>query len=903
MKQGSGVKDKQPAIFQVLRPIAQAASAHADIDRVLRVALDSVFSSFKCERVWLLSPGNAIAASCHVCYQRDKFDHPGVQARKQELPVDESVERLFRLVLAHRAAVIFDADFPLPAQFPAPGLLSPQTFLAIALYPDQGEPWLLGMQRRQQNHRWSKQEETLFLSVAEFLTELLNVLMRQGNFHDISHRLLDLLACPGDEEYLLRGGIDVLRLLTQAEYGAAATLNAEGQLKSLVFQGISKEQAEFVTQFYESKALAGAQRFDGSASRPGAAGGLPHDTSFKSLLMVPLVHEGKVISRIYLCDKRNHRSFTGDDEVLAAGFAAAFAQVLVRFRKAMARQQAQEALFLDYRRAQVTLESIGDAVITIDSRGRADYLNPLAEELIGIPQSEAQGRPLEELTCLLNEDSRSHVIYDIAAWLAKEPVESHSYTALLRDAHDQELIVQISVAPLRDSQDGIFGAVLVLRDISPLRALASQLSYQATHDSLTGLINRREFEVRLRRALNDACQHDAHHVLCYLDLDQFKVVNDTCGHLAGDKLLRQLAALLQNRIREVDCLGRLGGDEFGVLLLGCHLEDALRIADDLRMMIRDFRFNWKGKAFQVGVSIGLVPIVRGSGGLEEILSAADTACYVAKDQGRDRIHVYRLNDCIVKRRHGEMQWVTRIQQAFEEKRFLLYSQPIRALNDEGHIRRCEILLRMKSEDENIIPPMAFIPAAERYSLMLALDRWVVSNTLMALGERSVEQKLISINLSGQSICDELFLKFVIEQLQQTQVDPQVICFEITETAAIANFDSAIQFVRKLKKVGCRFALDDFGSGLSSFNYLKNLPVDYLKIDGGFVKGMMDDPVDYAMVEAIHKVGKVMGLKTIAEFVESEAILEKLRGIGVDYVQGLAIGSPRPLRNTPLMDKK
>ncbi|QBQ56408.1 EAL domain-containing protein [Nitrosococcus wardiae] len=704
--------------------------------------------------------------------------------------------------------------------------------------------------------------------------------------------------------------MDILQELAQSEYAVATTLNAEDHLKTFVFSGVSKEKAEIITQILSSKELLGARlereralRVDDLSSHSDLVEFLPPDFSLKSLLMAPIINEGKIIGRIYLCNKRNHRGFTLDDEVLSMSFANAFAQTLIRFRKIMVSQRAQEALFLDHQRAQVTLESIGDAVITIDSQGRIDYLNPLAEELIGTTQSQAQGKSLEKVACLLDEESRSHVIRDIAAWLAQEPVESHSCTALLQDARNQELIVQTSIAPLRDSQDRIFGAVLVLRDISPLRALASQLSYQATHDALTGLINRREFEVRLRQALDDVRQNDTHHVLCYLDLDQFKVVNDTCGHLAGDKLLRQLATLLQERIREADCLGRLGGDEFGVLLLGCHLDQARGIAESLRILIRDFRFNWKGKAFQLGVSIGLVSLARGSGGLEEVLSAADTACYVAKDQGRDRIHTYRLDDCIVERHHGEIQWVARIQQAFEESRFLIYYQPIHALNEEEHICHGEVLLRMKGEDEGLIPPMAFIPAAERYRLMSALDRWVISNTFIALEKHSIGHGLIGINLSGQSVCDELFLKFVIEQLQRSPINPRMICFEITETAAVANFDSAIRFIRELKEIGCRFALDDFGSGLSSFNYLKNLPVDYLKIDGSFVKDMVDDPVDYAMVEAIHKVGKVMGLKTIAEFVENEAVLEKLRGIGVDYVQGLVIGVPRPFHNRPLIKNK
>lgn len=428
----------------------------------------------------------------------------------------------------------------------------------------------------------------------------------------------------------------------------------------------------------------------------------------------------------------------------------------------------------------------------------------------------------------------------------------------------------------------------------------AKLAYQASHDMLTGLANRREFEGRLERALQSAKQHERIHALCYMDLDQFKIVNDTCGHGAGDELLRRLTVLLQHCVRDRDTLARLGGDEFGVLLENCPISKAHEVAELILQTVQDFRFAWKDKTFVIGVSIGLVEISRESESVASILSSADASCYAAKDKGRNRVHVYRTEDTELLRRHGEMQWVSRITQALEQDRFRLYYQSIVPLdssrNEEIHF---EVLLRMLDENDRLIPPMAFIPAAERYLQMPAIDRWVIKNTFRLCHDACEAHRVggfstCTINLSGASLCDEHFLKFVQEQFMEYNVPPDSICFEITETAVISNLSEAIQLINQLKKLGCRFSLDDFGSGLSSFTYLKNLPVDYLKIDGAFVKDMAHDPIDFAMVEAINKIGQVMGLQTIAEFVESETILQRLKEIGVDYVQGFWIEEPRPI---------
>jgi diguanylate cyclase (GGDEF)-like protein/PAS domain S-box-containing protein len=441
----------------------------------------------------------------------------------------------------------------------------------------------------------------------------------------------------------------------------------------------------------------------------------------------------------------------------------------------------------------------------------------------------------------------------------------------------------------------IFAAV---EDITEARALSQQLRFQAAHDALTGLVNRREFENRLERAATSAEDGRSEHAVCYLDLDQFKIINDTCGHVAGDELLKRLGRVLAQQMRTQDTLARLGGDEFGVLLEDCSMHLAERVANALRRTIEDFRFVWEKQVFGIGVSIGVVPIQGPGQTVSSILSAADAACYAAKDHGRNRIHVYDDADVELARRHGEMRWVTRIQTALEESRFELARQPIVPLSasadPDSHY---ELLLRMRDENGDIVLPDAFLPAAERYNLSVKLDRWVVREAFRLLTQdQSHLDKLFlcSINLSGVSLADEDFLIFVTTEFASTGLPPGKVCFEITETAAIANLSGAMRFIEVLRRIGCRFALDDFGSGLSSFAYLKSLPVDFLKIDGVFVKDIVEDPIDRELVRSINEIGHVMGKRTIAEFVESGEILSALAEIGVDYAQGFALGKPELL---------
>jgi diguanylate cyclase (GGDEF)-like protein/PAS domain S-box-containing protein len=570
------------------------------------------------------------------------------------------------------------------------------------------------------------------------------------------------------------------------------------------------------------------------------------------------------------------------------------------------RKRAEQALLEEKERALVTLHSIGDAVITTDAAGVVQYLNPVAEMLTGWSTDAARGQPLATVFRIIDEETRQPASDPVARCLQEGRIVGLANHTILLSQSGREYAIQDSAAPIRGPAGEVFGAVLVFSDVTETRQLAQALSYQATHDALTGLINRQEFERRLRRVLETTQTGEAEHALGYLDLDQFKLVNDTCGHAAGDELLRQLSSLLKEQVRRRDTLARLGGDEFGVLMEHCSVQQALRVAEALRKAVENFRFLWEDKSFHIGVSIGLVPITTVSKDSTRVLSAADAACYMAKEQGRNRIHIYQADDVDLAQRHGEMQWATRIPRALEEDRFRLSWQPIIPIKDNGDAQEhYELLLRLEDESGCLLSPGAFLASAERFNLASKLDRWVISTALQWLTLQPIrlqQLSLCAINLSGYSLSENTFLAFVMDQLETTRVPPEKLCFEITETVAIANLTNATRFIKALKARGCCFALDDFGSGLSSFAYLKNLPVDFLKIDGMFVKDIVDDPISFAMVKSIHEIGQVMGKQTIAEFVENEQILAKLREIGVNYAQGYFIGQPRLLNEKVFLEK-
>src|SRR5689334_19243803 len=559
------------------------------------------------------------------------------------------------------------------------------------------------------------------------------------------------------------------------------------------------------------------------------------------------------------------------------------------------RKQAEALLAEEKERAQVTLASIADAVVTVDTAGRIEFMNPVAERLTGWPLAEARERAVAEVFAVVDEVTGAPIADPVARALSEGAVVEADGNVVLLCRGAESIAIDYSVAPIRDRDASIVGAVLVIQDMSRERQYAARLSNLASHDALTGLLNRREFEQRLRAIVEHREGEEGQHALLYLDLDQFKVVNDTSGHAAGDELLRQVGALLRPRLREGDVLARLGGDEFGVLLPHCPPAPALRIAEALRKAIVDFRFAWKNRSFTIGVSIGLVNLAEGPHTLASVLSAADAACYLAKDKGRNRVQVYRPEDSEVALRRGEMEWVHRLHRALAEDRLCLYSQPMRAMHSPAtDAQHEELLVRLIDEQNELIPPIAFIPAAERYHLMPSIDRWVIRTAFRVLADRRAAGQTIgtyAINVSGASIGDDQFLDYVRENFARFHIPHASICFEITETTAVTSLTKAADFIGALREPGCRFALDDFGVGVSSFTYLKQLPVDFLKIDGSFVKNMLHDPVDAAMVEAIHRIGRVMGKQTIAESVETAAALDALRSVGVDYAQGNAIAPP------------
>ena len=445
------------------------------------------------------------------------------------------------------------------------------------------------------------------------------------------------------------------------------------------------------------------------------------------------------------------------------------------------------------------------------------------------------------------------------------------------------------------------GGVLVFHDVSESRELNRKLSYHASHDILTGLVNRREFENRLDRALKSAKAGETSYALLYMDLDRFKIINDSFGHQVGDTLLTQIGALLKAKIRWRDCLARLGGDEFAVLLESCSMEEALRSAEGLVKAIEEYRFEWEDNSFKLTASVGVVPITAKNEDVASIMNAADASCQAAKEAGRDRVHCFAEDDIELLRRRREIKWAARINSALEEGRFELFRQTILPLQKDEQGDHYELLLRMRDENGALVSPDLFITAAERYGIMPNVDRWVVENALRWLVSEADERErlaLCSINLSGQSLADDKFLPFVIEQFRHSGLDPTVICFEITETSAIASYAQANRFITALKEIGCLFALDDFGTGLSSFGYLKHFPVDFLKIDGSFVKEMLHDLIDREMVRSINEIGHLTNKKTIAEFAENDEIVTMLRGMGIDYAQGYGIAEPRPI-NQPI----
>jgi diguanylate cyclase (GGDEF)-like protein/PAS domain S-box-containing protein len=556
-------------------------------------------------------------------------------------------------------------------------------------------------------------------------------------------------------------------------------------------------------------------------------------------------------------------------------------------------------------RSMVTLDAMGESVITVDAEGRIDYINHAAAALLGQTSEQVLGKTFPDVASLVDESDRRSLGDPVRKALATGGRVTMGKRAMLVPVNGSlERSVEISVTPLKSNgNDFILGLVLVMHDTSEMRGLTRQMSYQASHDALTGLVNRREFERRLREAMDAAQAGDVAHALCYLDLDRFKVVNDTCGHTAGDNMLREVATIIKDAVRDSDTAGRIGGDEFALLLVGCPLEKARQIADDVVRAVNDYRFVWKDKIFNIGVSIGLVEIGRGGGSIEDLMNSADSACYVAKKQGGVHVRVYSAREEANARHSGEIHWLQKLQGALRDNGFELYYQPI--VHAHANVERgpaLEVFVRLEAENgQPSEPPGEFIRAAERYRLMPHVDRWVVQTVLSALGRGGMKLppgRSVAINISGQTLGDADFLEFVVDCFDHTGANPVDICFEVTESAVVANLDHVRRFIAVLHGMGCEFALDDFGSGLSSFSTLKTLPMDYLKIDGSFIANLAVDTVNQAMVGAMIELSRSLRFRIVAEQVEDQLSLDTVKQMGIDFVQGFIIARPQPLSITP-----
>ncbi len=606
-----------------------------------------------------------------------------------------------------------------------------------------------------------------------------------------------------------------------------------------------------------------------------------------------------VLASAIACTEGDH----GPQRVLVTLFLATerrrYEQELLRMRQ-VAEANAL-ALFNEKERARVTLDSLGEGVLVSDADGRISYLNPAAEQLVGMARKEAIGRSVESVLPLRHEVDTSQANPVRAA--LQDPSAPARVSGLLPVAGREPRAVEGTVATIRARGGQTAGAVAVLRDVTEARTLHQRLTYQATHDLLTGVPNRAEFERAVADALAQVRAGAREHVLLFLDLDGFKIVNDTCGHLAGDELLRHVGQLLSSKTRGSDMLARIGGDEFGILLRHCALDDGVRVAEDIVAAMDAFRFAWQSEFFRVGVSVGVASLDRHCGDVAEALSAADSACSWAKDMGRNQMQVFRRDDEQQLRLHEQKDWLGKLNHALTKNTLVLYAQRIARIDGTAEGREhYEVLLRMHEADGSLASPGRFLPVAERYKMMVRIDEWVVDSLFRQLAPdaaRLADAYEFSVNLSGASINDPAFLDFLLAAFRRHQIPGRLVSFEITETVAIANFAQAVDFIHRLSAIGCRFALDDFGSGLSSFEYLRKLPVDLVKIDGSFIENVASDPVCREMVDAIRRISALMHLETVAERVESEADLQVLRELGIDYVQGYVLHRPEPLAQLAL----
>jgi len=624
------------------------------------------------------------------------------------------------------------------------------------------------------------------------------------------------------------------------------------------------------------------------SSDPRAQKQLVKQLNIKSALITPVPLKDKPYGAIAVF--RPYDNFDKVDEQLMTQFSQSVQMAIINMRLVNDMKSERE-------RAEVTLHSIGDAVITTNTNGEIEYMNHVAESLTAWPLDEAKNKTVQDVFRIEDLDT-GEPIHDVVMSCLDESITINKSVLSLVNKNGHKKDIESSISPILKTSGNAEGVVIVFHDETQRRYLENTIKHQAAHDPLTDLLNRDAFDIELSDHVYDAINNNKEHALCYLDLDRFKLINDTAGHSAGDQCLIQIASLIQTCIRGEDILSRLGGDEFGLILKNCTQESALKITSNIVKIISDMGFCWEGCDYNLGVSIGINPLNKNSGDSADAIRKADLACYTAKDHGKNQVYVYEEQDSELIRRQEETFWATRITNVIENNRLRLYAQPIISLKNKEQLdRHVEILVRLLDEDGQLIAPNAFIPAAERYNLMHLLDRKIIFETFSFINrfsEHDEHNTHYSINLSGNTLSDKNIVNNINEMVTEFDIDTKTICFEITETAAIKNLQQAKAFIKDLKSAGFKFALDDFGSGLSSFQYLKNLAVDYLKIDGSFVADMVNNNVDHAMVAAINEVGHIMGIKTIAEYVENEQILKKLKDINVDYGQGYGIEQPKPL---------
>ncbi len=619
---------------------------------------------------------------------------------------------------------------------------------------------------------------------------------------------------------------------------------------------------------------------------------------FSRTISVPISLLTKGINRIRdgILGERIYTDAGGEVADLEAGINNMSAALQVaRLRE---KEHADDTLFIEKSKAHITLEAIGEGVVTTDINGFVSYINPAAENLLGMNVDHATDIHLHKIFHIKNILEKESIDYPISICLEEGKSVRHDEPMILIGNNGAEFIIRDNATPLRTRDGKITGMVLVFYDFTHIQRISDQLTYQATHDELTGLKNRREFERRLKDIIRNSNFEIQKHALCFLDLDHFKIVNDTCGHIAGDALLKEVSKLLCSQVRHNDLVARLGGDEFGIILADCPVKQAVLIAENIKDAVKQYQCKWEQHVFEIGVSIGLMPITSTDHSLAEIMTHADAACYIAKDNGKNRVHVYQATDHDFLQYHDEIRWLQKINEALDKNSFELYCQAIVPINDEVEELKYEVLLRLQDDGELMLPG-CFLPASEHYNLMPEIDRWVLKTFVTLLEDNGVEhfrdkKHVFNINISGQSICSEGFFEFIVDLFESSSVGLELINFEITETAAIHNYHVAINLISRLQKRGCAFALDDFGSGLSSFRYLKELPVDYLKIDGYFIRNIESSNVNQSIVDAISSVARALNLKTIAEFVETKEAWQTLKKYKIDYMQGSAIEMPLPL---------